>query len=94
MADFGLIKSFGIDRGELDGLRPKDCFVLGYELAMIDCALKTGEAISQTVHVENKARIEASCRDAKREFKLTWHPDDCSESWMLLTVPGGCNENP
>jgi len=36
MNQFSLMRFFKIDDGELDGLRPQECFVLGYELAQID----------------------------------------------------------
>lgn len=86
MAQFGLIKSFNIDHGELDGLRAQDCFVLGYELADIDWQLKSGEAVRRPVHCENRERIESACRDAKRAFSISWMPGDASESWLLLEV--------
>lgn len=87
MSDFGLIKSFDIDDGELDGASPQECFVLGYELAQIDHLLATDEQISKPVHADNRGRIEAACLDSKRPFKLTWCAGDMSESWMLLEVP-------
>ncbi len=87
MADFGLIKSFQIDNGELDGLRPKDCFVLGYELAQVDQLLKATAEIRQLVHVKNQTRIESACNDADRPCQLTWLSGDVSESWLLLEVP-------
>lgn len=87
MSNFSLKKSFMIDGDELDGLRPKDCFVLGYELALIDQMLTSSKPIRQPVHADNRARIEASCRDAARPFRLTWLPGDSSESWLLLEVP-------
>jgi len=87
MADFGLVKSFNIDDGELDGLSSQQCFVLGYELAQIDSLLARGVAINKPVNAENKERIEESCRDADRTFRLTWMEGDSSESWMMLDVP-------
>ena len=86
MAEFGLIKSFGIDNGELDGKRPQECFVLGYELAQIDAELATGEPIDKPVHADNYERIQKSCKDAGREFSLMWASGDESESWMFLKV--------
>lgn len=86
MAQYGLVKSFHIDNGELDGLRDKDCFVLGYELALVDEALKLPPAISRPIHVENRERVEEACRDAGREFRLVWMPGDVSESWLQLDV--------
>ena len=54
MAEFGLIKSFDIDNGELDGFTPQQCFVLGYELCQIDEALKRSDPISKPVHAESE----------------------------------------
>ena len=86
MANFGLLKPFDIDHGELAGLRQQDCFVLGYELAQIDFLLKLPEEINKPVHADNKDRITKSCADSGREFHLNWMPGDLSESWMLLQV--------
>lgn len=86
MAKFGLIKSFSIDDGELDGMTPQECFVLGYELAQIDNRLKSGESFSQMVHLDNRTRIEDACRDAGRTFKVSWLDNDPAESWLSLTV--------
>lgn len=88
MAEFGLVKSFGIDGGELDGLSPQECFVLGYELGQIDSLLKGPDEFRQPVHAENQSRIELACKDARRKFKLTWLEGDVSESWLLLEVDG------
>jgi hypothetical protein len=86
MAELGLVKSFQIDNGELDGLRPQDCFVLGYELAQVDQLLKATQQIRQPVHADNRMRIESACEDAGRPYRLTWLEGDASESWMLLEV--------
>lgn len=86
MANFGLIKSFSIDNGELDGLSLQHAFVLGYELATIDERLASGGGIKQLVHADNKNRIEKSCNDAERIYELIWYPGDESESWLLLDV--------
>lgn len=86
MANFGLIKSFDIDHGELDGRTRQQCFVLGYELAEIDCLLKQHDAIRKPVHSDNRERIEKSCVDSGRQFRLAWMPIDPSETWMMLEV--------
>jgi hypothetical protein len=86
MATYGLVKSFDIDHGELDGLQPNECFVLGYELALIDELVKKPDAIAKPVHVENRERIEKSCRAAGRKFVLNWMEGDSSESWLWLAV--------
>ncbi|MEX2188108.1 MAG: hypothetical protein WD875_14980 [Pirellulales bacterium] len=86
MSQYGLIKSFGIDNGELDSLGAHECFVLGYELAQIDHLIATGEPAKQPVHADNRERIATACRDASREFILAWMEGDPSESWMMLTL--------
>lgn len=86
MAEFGLVKSFQIDHGELDGLRPQECFVLGYELAQVDQLLQGTARIRQPVHAANRSRIESSCIKSGRAYALTWLPGDVSESWLLLEV--------
>lgn len=87
MASFGLIRPFDIDDGQLDGLTPQQCFVLGYELAQIDHRLTMPDAIEgQLVHAENRDRIEGACVKANRPHKLTWMEGDLSESWMTLDV--------
>lgn len=87
MAEYRLKKSFNIDHGELDGLPRNQCFVLGYELRWIDELLELPDGFSRPVNVLNRERIEKSCRDAGREFKLTWLEGDSSESWLWLEVP-------
>lgn len=86
MSKFGLIKSFDIDDGQLDGLRVQECFVLGYELGEIDKLLVSKERIQRPVHADNRSRIEKSCIDSGRTFKLAWMENDASESWLLLEV--------
>lgn len=86
MADFGLIKSFDIDNGELDDVTKQTAFVLGYELAQIDHLLKRVEPISRPVHTCNKSRIEKSCKESGRQYFLKWLHGDRSESWMQLDV--------
>lgn len=86
MAEFGLIKSFHIDHGELDRLTKQQCFVLGYELAQVDYLLTQPDAILQPVHSDNRERIEESCSDSGREYTLRWMPVDPGEAWMMLEV--------
>lgn len=86
MPEYGLIKSFDIDNGELEGLGPQEIFVLGYELAQIDHKLEGTKEFSQPVHAENRQRIIKACGDSGRQYRLTWLPGDESESWLLLQV--------
>ena len=85
MADFELQKSFNIDNGELDGLSPQECFVLGYELAQID-GLVSGLSgpFEKPIHAANKERIEKALEGCT--YDLKYMSDDVSETWMLLTV--------
>lgn len=84
--EFGLKKTFDIDHGELDGIPPHQCFVLGYELALIDERLNSPDEFACYVHAENRERVEKSCRDAERDFTLNYMDNDVSESWMWLKV--------
>lgn len=86
MADFGLLRSFGIDNGELDGLRPNLIFVLGYECAMVDEELRTGKLIVRPIHAENRQRIEDECKRLGRICTMTWIVGDVSESWVQMVV--------
>lgn len=87
MADFGLVRSFGIDNGELDGLRPQEVFVLGYELAQVDAAMKAFRIGSTwLVHAENQQRIQAYADKLGRKVTFTWMENDVSESWLNLTI--------
>lgn len=87
MSEFGLIKSFDIDHGELDLLTKQQCFVLGYELAQIDDLLSKSDEIVKMVNADNASRIEKACQDAGRPHQLNWLQGDQSESWMQLEVP-------
>lgn len=86
MAKYGLIKSFDIDDGQLDGIPAHQCFVMGYELALIDEALKLPAAFSKPVRIENRERILKSLCDSKRKYSMTFMQDDQSESWLWLSV--------
>lgn len=86
-AEFKLVSSFDIDGGELDGMSPQECFVLGYELCLIDLTIKslvTGDTIERPVHAANQDRIRKRCENAGLAFRLEYMSDDSSESWMLL----------
>ncbi len=86
MARYKIIKSFDIDDGELDGIPPHECFVLGYELSIVDGLIALGVEIDRPVHAANQGRIEKSCIKSGRQYKLKWSLDDSSESWMQLWV--------
>lgn len=85
MAEYGLLRPFQIDNGELDGVSKAQAFTLGYELATIDRLLELPEAISRPVNADNRERIETVCRESGRRYQLVWSGDE-SEAWMQLDV--------
>jgi hypothetical protein len=86
MAEFAMVRSFGIDDGQLDMLRPQECFVLGYELAKVDAALTSPAGWSGMIHADNRDRIDAYAKKLGRAVRFTWMEADRSESWMELTI--------
>jgi hypothetical protein len=84
--EFGLVRSFGVDEGELNGIAPHKAFVLGYELAMIDALIEAGGEISTMMHVENRGRVAAELEKHGRDHRFIWCAGDASESWMQLIV--------
>jgi len=87
MAEFGCVEPFDIDDGELDGLTPQQCFVLGYELADISRRAELLEdSFGALVHSSNRERIERALQKRGRDCRFGWAGDDRSESWMHLWV--------
>lgn len=84
-AEFRPVRPFDIDSGQLDGLRPQDCFVLGYELAIVDEAIRCPLPIGRPVHAKNRDRIEAQFKRAGRDCSMTFMHDDQSEEWLWLS---------
>lgn len=85
-ADYKPIRPFDIDNGELTGLSQQECFVLGYELAMVDAQIASGEAFERPIHADNSGRIRAELMRRNRRFTIRWAEDDISESWANLRV--------
>lgn len=83
---FSCDRPFDIDDGQLDGLPPQQCFVLGYELAQIDSLLRSGRAFSKPIHANNAERIEVELKRRDCEYAMEWSAEDRSEAWMQLTV--------
>lgn len=87
-ADFGLVDSFNIDNGELNGLEGHVCFVLGCEwqnvVSTVD--LNRDRSLSFTVHSVNKDRLQAAMERRKRVTLWRWPSDDISEEWVYLDV--------
>lgn len=86
MAKYKCIESFGVDGGELDGLTPAECFVLGVEWQKV-ATLADGQAgFECPIHSANQDRVKAILGKRNREYKLTFMAGDVSESWMWLVV--------
>lgn len=87
-AEYGMVRSFGIDSGELDGLRPAEIFVLGYELAQVDHEIESGSPIDRMIHAENADRIRRYLEKLGRTGVISWAANDVSEGWCRLVVRG------
>lgn len=88
MAEFGLVRPFGIDNGELDRLSRSLIFVLGYELALFDERLKLPADFEMLIHAQNFDRVNDSMMKSQRQYSLKWMAGDSSETWLTLTVAG------
>lgn len=86
MTEFGLIRPFDIDHGELDGMSPQEVFVLGYELAQIDHLIEEREPFVRLAHAANLGRIKSECDRHAANLIVTWPHDDSSESWVNIEV--------
>lgn len=88
MADheYELSEPFDIDNGELDGLSPQVCFVLGVEWHMVRQQADGPAPFSRPIHARNRDRIAAMMERRGRQFKITYMHDDVSEQWMWLDV--------
>ena len=89
--EFANCESFLVDDGQLDGMSPQQCFVLGYELCSIaTLAERCEDEINKTVHAANIERIEAFLVARERTWEWTWPHDDIRESWVYLKIePAG-----
>lgn len=85
---FGLVDSFFIDDGELDGLSPQMCFVLGCEWHNVVSAIDSAEKnqFLFTVHAANQARLKAAIDSRGWNTVWEWPHDDRSEEWVYLHV--------
>jgi hypothetical protein len=98
MAEFGLLESFGIDDGELDGLSPQACFALGVEWQKYwqwSLNYKAGVALPlspQLLHAANLKRVLALLRKHGVPFSQRLSHDDWAEiSFGESSDEGGDN---
>jgi len=87
MSDFGLIRPFAIDNGELEGMTPQQIFVLGYELAQLDHLIdKCKYGFTKMFHAANIERLELKLKSCDRGWEIRWMDSDQSEEWVMLSV--------
>lgn len=85
--EFELCDSFYVDDGELDGLSPQQCFVLGYELSsVLNTIENSNHELNFTVHASNKFRLEKALNKRNKSYKWQWPHDDISEAWIYLKI--------
>ena len=86
-AEYRNCEPFLIDDGQLDGMTPQQCFVLGYELhTVVKVAECCDHEVDMTVHAENVERVEAFLTARHRGWSWMWPSDDVSESWVYLKI--------
>ena len=87
MARYQLAESFGVDDGELDGVAPATCFVLGYEYHLFDERLRdhirNGCGIATTVHAENCERVSRKLEEAG----ILASAKEVADGWVEIRVP-------
>lgn len=82
--EYGLVEPFDIDNGQLEGLTPQKCFVLGYELAQLSAEWEAGESPKKPVHPENRERLQAAAEKRGRTVTFTVYHDD----WLWMETVG------
>lgn len=93
---FEMFEPCDVDDGELDGLRPNECFVLGVEWQMLRELGDGRRGFARPVHAANADRIRKLLDRRGRTYTLTYMENDVSESWMWLDVApkNGADESP
>lgn len=81
-----MTESFNIDDGELDGLSPQECFVLGVEWQMVRSLADGDSAFKRPVHMYNRDRLIAVLESRGRVYTLSYMHEDSSETYMYLAV--------
>lgn len=86
MSGYGILFSFGVDNGELDGIPPHHVFVLGFELGMIYRAIEEEREYNGIAHAENLPRIQSMCEKLGFNVASWWFHGDPSEQWVDLKI--------
>lgn len=82
-AEYRLKYSFMVDKGELDGLTPAQCFTLGVEWQMVAQQAEQPAGFSRMINEANIVRISRLLRNCGRQFRINYTGRDI---WHELTV--------
>ena len=84
--EFGVIRDFAVDDGQLDGLDLKEAFVLGYELSTIDKMLLEFEHLGEVllVHSRNLERIKSYAEKLGKQLRVSFAHNNVSEEWCYI----------
>ena len=82
MAKFGLVEPFDIDDGQLSGLSPAECFVLGVEWQMVAEQAAQPDAFERPIHRRNVERLQRLLIRRQRRFTVRHDTDE----WSTLAV--------
>lgn len=81
---YSFVEPFDIDHGELDGLAPEQCFVLGVEREMCLSFIEHPDHESMQIHSANLRRILRMAR--RRGVELAW--EDHGDGWATIKKEG------
>lgn len=81
--EYGLLEPFYIDKGELEGLSPQECFVLGIEWQIVADLADNPAGFARPVHEANVLRLSKMLTRRGRRFRF--QPTGVG-TWLWLTV--------
>lgn len=80
-AGFALFTPFVID-GEGYSVRDRQMFIAGYEFALVEVLLESGDAIVRPIHNENTDRLRVLCGRARRRCEI----ERIDDTWSELSI--------
>jgi len=83
-AIWGLVEPFDTDRGELEGIPPRECFALGVEWQIFRLRLRMGNPFTTLVLANNAIRLTKLAERSQRFVESR----PASDGWAELTVGG------
>lgn len=92
--EWGNCESFGVDDGELDGLSPQQCFVLGVEWQQIVMLADSGAGFEKPIHTSNMQRLGALLEQRCRSYHFFAYCEYDDWRWlkvMPINLPGEDN---